>query len=134
MRKVLELEKPDIVVTTGDVISGYAWNGKTKDWFAKKYESFTKVMYEFNMPWALTAGNHDTQADLSREEISELDRTYNLSLTRPNAANISHAFNYVLPVYDANGTEVGFRLWFLDSGEEGCMGVGGYDCVRPDQI
>ena len=34
MRKVLELEKPDIVVATGDVISGYAWNGKTKDWFA----------------------------------------------------------------------------------------------------
>lgn len=87
------------------------------------------------MRWALTAGNHDTQADLNRQQVSELDRTYNLSLTKPNAGNLSHAFNYVLPVYNQNGSDVAFRLWFLDSGEdEDCMGVGGYDCVRPDQV
>ena len=87
------------------------------------------------MYWSLTAGNHDTQADLNREQVSELDRTYNLSLTLPNAANISHAFNYVLPVYDHTGTNILFRLWFLDSGEDNdCMGTGGYDCVRPDQV
>lgn len=88
------------------------------------------------MFWALTLGNHDSQADLNRQEISELDRTYNLSLTKPNAeANLSHAFNYMLPVYDQNGTEVKFRLWFLDSGEDSdCMGVYGFDCVRPDQL
>lgn len=86
------------------------------------------------MPWALTAGNHDTQADLTREEISELDRSYSLSYTKPNAADISHSFNYILPVYDSKGENVIFRMWFLDSGEEGCMGINGYDCVRPDQI
>jgi metallophosphoesterase superfamily enzyme len=64
MRKVLELEKPDIAVITGDVISGYAWDGKTEGWYAQHYQNFTKVLYEYNMPWALTAGNHDTQADL----------------------------------------------------------------------
>jgi len=67
--------------------------------------------------------------------VSELDRSYNLSLTQPNAGNISHAFNYMLPVYHGNGSDVAFRLWFLDSGEDtGCFGVRGYDCVRPDQI
>jgi hypothetical protein len=92
-------------------------------------------MIDFGMHWALTAGNHDTQADLNREQVSELDRTYNLSLTQPNAGNISHAFNYVLPVYDETGEDVELRLWFLDSGEDSdCMGVSGYDCVRPDQI
>ena len=64
-----------------------------------------------------------------------MDRSFNLSLTLPNAANISHAFNYMLPVYDANGTEVEFRLWFLDTGEdEGCLNQWGYDCVHPDQL
>ena len=29
MRKVLDLEKPDFVVSTGDIISGYAWDGVT---------------------------------------------------------------------------------------------------------
>ena len=64
--------------------------------------------------------------------MSELDRSYDLSLTQPNAAEISHSFNYMVPIYDKSGSHVLFRLWFLDSGEEGCMGVKGYDCVRPD--
>lgn len=80
----------------------------------------------------MTAGNHDSQGDITREEVSEVDRSYNLSLTKPNAANISHSFNYWLPVYNSNGTEIAFRLWFIDSGDEGCLGTNGYDCVRPD--
>jgi hypothetical protein len=55
-----------------------------------------------------------------------------MSITKPNAGNLSHAFNYVHEVYDSEGIDVEMRLWFLDSGEEGCMGVIGYDCVRPD--
>ena len=48
---------------------------------------------------------------------------------------MSHAFNYVIPVYDQDGKTTAFRMWFLDSGEDSdCMGVSGYDCVRPDQI
>ena len=53
-----------------------------------------------NMRWATTAGNHDTEADLNREQISELDRSFPNSLTLPNMANISNAFNYYLPVFD----------------------------------
>jgi hypothetical protein len=59
----------------------------------------TKVLMEHGTYWATTAGNHDSEADLTREEISELDRSFPLSLTQPNAANISHAFNYMLPIY-----------------------------------
>lgn len=90
-------------------------------------------MIERGLRWAITAGNHDTQADLNRQQVSELDRTYSLSMTQPNEAEISHSFNYQLPVYGQDGTTIGFRLWFLDSGEDtDCMGVGGYDCIRPD--
>lgn len=53
-------------------------------------------------------------------------------MTKPNSGNLSHAFNYVLPIYDEDGEDVEFRLWFLDSGDEGCMGQRGYDCVMPD--
>ena len=51
----------------------------------------------------MTLGNHDSEGDLNRDQISEVDRSYNLSLTQPNAANISHTTNYVLPVYDSEG-------------------------------
>lgn len=54
---------------------------------------------------ATTAGNYDEEGDLTRAEISEVDRSYNMSLTMPNMANISHSFNFYLPVYDQNGTD-----------------------------
>ena len=58
---------------------------------------------------------------------------YNLSVTLPNAGNLSHAFNYVLPVYAKDSDKIEFRLWSIDTGESyGCMGSRGYDCVRDD--
>lgn len=56
-----------------------------------------------------------------------------MSLTRPNMGKISHAFNYWLPVYD-EGDQEAFRLWFLDTGHEDCLGEKGWDCIRPDQV
>lgn len=77
-------------------------------------------MRDLGYHWALTEGNHDDEAELNREELSAFDQTYELSLTKPNAANISHATNYYLPVFDEpNGEEV-MRLWFLDSGRRDC--------------
>jgi predicted phosphodiesterase len=100
MLEILQDEKPDFIAITGDMVSGYAWDEVTKGWYAEVYKNFTKPLIEYGQYWGTTAGNHDTEADLNREEVSELDRTYALSLTKPNAANISHAFNYMLPVYD----------------------------------
>ncbi len=105
MRNVIELEKPDLAIVTGDVVSGYAWDGKTPGWYAKHYDKLAQVMKDKNMYWAMTAGNHDTQADLNRQQVSDLDRTYDLSITKPNARNLSHAFNYLHEVYDAEGNE-----------------------------
>jgi predicted MPP superfamily phosphohydrolase len=34
IRKVIELEKPDLAIVTGDVVSGYAWDGRTQGWYA----------------------------------------------------------------------------------------------------
>jgi predicted MPP superfamily phosphohydrolase len=60
IKQVLELEQPDFAVITGDVVSGYAWDGKTEGWYALQYANFTKTLIEHNVYWALTAGNHDT--------------------------------------------------------------------------
>ena len=63
---ILDWEKPDLVVVTGDVVSGFAWNYWTRPWLALHYTNFTKVLTEKGYHWATTAGNHDTQADLNR--------------------------------------------------------------------
>jgi hypothetical protein len=32
MAEILDYEKPDLVILTGDVVSGYAWDGTTTPW------------------------------------------------------------------------------------------------------
>ena len=60
MRNVMINESPDVAIVTGDVVSGYAWDGKTQGWYAEQYKTFVKPLYEHKMYWAMTAGNHDT--------------------------------------------------------------------------
>lgn len=134
IRDILDQEKPDLVVVTGDVVSGYAWDGKTRPWVAKQYDKMAQVLIEKGHYWATTAGNHDEEGDLTRAEISEVDRSYNMSLTKPNSANISHSFNYYLPIFDKDGQEISFRLWFLDTGHEDCLNQKRWGCVHPDQV
>lgn len=57
---LIEAENPDLAVVTGDVVSGYAWDGETKPWFSKVYHKFADTLTKHNINWALTAGNHDT--------------------------------------------------------------------------
>jgi hypothetical protein len=57
------------------------YDGDSKDWYKKQHENFTKPFYNHSTYWALTLGNHDTEGDLNSAEISELDRSYNLSLS-----------------------------------------------------
>lgn len=65
IREVLKSEKPDLVVFTGDIVSGNCWDGNS-GWFAFHYQKIVDVMNEFKVHWASTAGNHDTEGDLNR--------------------------------------------------------------------
>ena len=65
--EVLELEDPDFVIISGDVVSGYAWDGKTKPWAAVQYDKMVQPIIAKGKFWATTAGNHDVEADLDRE-------------------------------------------------------------------
>lgn len=60
MTKIMELEDPDVVIVTGDAVSGYAWDGKEPNFFEGAYANFTKAMIEKGKYWAFTAGNHDS--------------------------------------------------------------------------
>lgn len=69
---VLELEKPDLVVLTGDLVSGYMWDG-TQDWFKDRWQSHIDLLTKHQQYWAYVLGNHDGEADLARRLIIDLD-------------------------------------------------------------
>ncbi len=64
---IIDLEKPQLVMVTGDIISGNKWDKKTLPWASVQYNKLTSVLTEKKQPWAYTAGNHDCEADLNRQ-------------------------------------------------------------------
>ena len=48
-----------MVTITGDAVSGYAWDGKEKDFYYKNWKWMTDVYTKNKLLYAYTLGNHD---------------------------------------------------------------------------
>ena len=109
---------PDLVILTGDMVSGYAWNGKNKNFYQNCWKNFTQPMKESKVFYCLTLGNHDSQANLNRNEIMKLDMTnpYSLSELSENITGASNYWKGIFSNFAENKLVV--DLWFLDSNSE----------------
>merc|ERR1712147_540420 len=46
-----------------------------------------------------------------------------------------HQFTYMIPIESQKGSEeILSRIWFFGTGRDNCLGLGGMDCIRRDQI
>lgn len=52
------------------------------------------------MNYMYVLGNHDSQADMKREDVMKLDMTHDLSMASEGPNNITGFSNYVVPIYD----------------------------------
>lgn len=136
-RTILDAEMPDLVLLTGDIVSGDIYPSVYPSSCLSRYPGELKCyaqavlpMLERNIPWAFTFGNHDRNAQLRGYDIVNNDNQYNLSLTQHSPVSVTGDTNYVLHV---NGT-FGLDIYMMDSGSYGCMGHAGYGCVDDSQI
>jgi predicted MPP superfamily phosphohydrolase len=133
--KLINLTNPDLVVVTGDSVSGYAWDGMNSTFYKDCWDSWTKAMRKLKIPYAYTLGNHDDQADLSRKQIVDLDSTHNYSMVQYNS-NVTGATNYYLPIYSSKSKEdIAALLWMFDTNDEHCKELtNSWGCVELDQV
>ncbi len=89
VKKILDMEKPDLVVLTGDV----ATDGNPE----KTYKEFEKIFTQAKTPWIVAFGNHDSQADLSRKEVADFIHTLSYCLNNDNGETHGNS-NFVIPV------------------------------------
>ena len=126
MAEVLDAEKPDLVVFTGDVI------------FAKPArEGMDKALeatISRGIPFAVTWGNHDDEQDLSRKELSAHVATKAGNLTS-TVEGISGVTNYTLSVKSTDGKRDAAVLYIFDSNSYSPIKkVKGYDWIKHDQV
>ncbi len=64
MEQVLDAEKPDMVVFSGDQLNGQGTSWDPRSVLAK----FATAVTDRAIPWAAVFGNHDSENGLSRED------------------------------------------------------------------
>jgi len=130
---MLDKEKPDLVVLTGDNISGGA--GFMKWLVRKSIDNFMRIFEEKNVRVAMVYGNHDAENKLTKEEQWDVYESYDCFVGERDSEELSGYGTYYLPILDAEGEKQKFTLWFFDSQEYNDENdLGGYGCVEKDQI
>ncbi|HEX3007658.1 MAG TPA: metallophosphoesterase family protein [Bacteroidales bacterium] len=124
---VLDAEKPDLVVFTGDVV--------IESDLEKGWAMVTKPVIDRKLPFAVVIGNHDDESYLSRQQIAAIVEPMPYSLLVKNTAGITGVSNYVVPVKSVSGQKTSAVLYFLDSNAYvDNDSKKGYNWIQPDQI
>jgi len=85
VKKVLDIEKPDFAILTGDNV--------TQNDPQEGYRRFADIFKEAEVPWAAVFGNHDSQANVSREDLAEFIGGLPYCMKIQNRAQIKHFIN-----------------------------------------
>jgi 3',5'-cyclic AMP phosphodiesterase CpdA len=124
---MLDLEKPDLVIITGDVI--FAAPGEPG------LQRVLEPIISRKIPFAVTWGNHDNNdCDMTRRQMQDYveRQPYNLGF-RVDGLDAESVFN--LTVKGSRDDRDAFVLWVMDSGAGSTIeDVKGYGWITPDQI
>ena len=126
MSEVLDAEKPDLVIFTGDVIFG-----KPAD---KSMRCALEPTIKRGIPFAVTFGNHDDELGMSRKELYDFikDMPGNLTST---VEGLSGVTNFILPVKASDGSKDAALLYVFDSHSYSTLKhLKGYGWIKHDQV
>lgn len=131
MGKALDAEKPDLVVFTGDNITGGGNPGQILTSLAIK--AVLAPVVARGIPFAVVFGNHDAESGVSKEDQLKMYQKYDNCLAIDPEPGLYGCATYNLPIKSADGTKDAFNLWLMDSNEYDRVN-GGYDWVHRDQL
>ncbi|GAM24494.1 hypothetical protein SAMD00019534_076690, partial [Acytostelium subglobosum LB1] len=133
---ILDREKPDLVVLSGDMISGNNQRFSDPTVYKPIWDLMTLPMRSRKIPWAITFGNHDDEGVFSNRRINELDMSYDLSLSQTGPLNLPGISNYVLKVQSssASPSTTSPSVYIFDSNTGYCGEEGEWGCIQSSQV
>ena len=134
IEKTVDYVKPDLIVLTGDNISGYDVHEK-KD-AENAIREFMDIFEEKSVEVAAVFGNHDNEETaLTKEEQVAVYESYDCYIGEKGFCFEDRVGTYNLPIMKSDGSGYGFNLWLTDSGTYNTENdYGGYACVYKEQI
>lgn len=134
IEKTLDKTNPDLVVLTGDNISGY--DVHEKEDAEKAIREFMDIFEERKIKVAAVFGNHDDEeTKLTKEEQLSVYESYDCYVGEKGFCIKDRVGTYNLPIMKSDGSGYGFNLWLTDSGTYNTENdYGGYACVYKEQI
>ena len=126
-----DVEKPDLVVLTGDNTHPDEDPEKTKELI----NALMNIFDSRNIPVAVTFGNHDAEkGPMTRADIMKYYSTFSCTIPFEDSVDFKHCATLNIPVLASDSDEVKFNLWVFDSGDYDEDEPRHYDRVRTEQI
>ena len=139
LKEALVQEQPDLIVLTGDNISGGSCRtDMLKSWDKLNCEiaigQFMDIFEEYGAPVAMVFGNHDNENKLSKEELFDIYEEYDCFIGIDEGDALYGCGTYNLPIYSSkDSSKMAYNLWMIDSNTYDAE-LGGYDYVHDDQV
>lgn len=126
IKHVLNTERPDIAILTGDVVT----NTPAKE----AWLTIAKIFEDAQVPFAVTLGNHDAEAGISRKAIFELLDGLPYFIGEKGSDDIQGAGNYIIPI-TGNNSKTAALIYCFDSNDYPSTNKhGDYDWIHYNQI
>ena len=123
--EMLDAEKPDFVIHTGDIVYGKPAEASAR--------AILQPLVDRGIPFAVAMGNHDSDFDLSRTDMYKVLRSIPGNVNTPDDLGINGCSNDILTLSGRNGVDRVFYLF--DSGNrEYPAGIKSWGYVHTDQI
>lgn len=130
MNRILDKEKPNLVVLTGDNIDGKC---KTTEDVKKAITNIAGPMEARNIPWAIVFGNHDDEhLVMSKEQMMNFYMTFNYNISQIGFKTGNRIGNYNLLIQGTSSQAPEFNIYLLDSGKYRTSGS--YDYITCTEI
>lgn len=140
MGRIIDSEKPDLVVLTGDNVS--TGGTPTVAELKAAIDQFAKVIESRKVPWAIVMGNHDTDGlakiGITKAQMLAMYSAYPHNINPEDPKDVYGSGNSLLKVLGTAGKPA-FGVWLLDSNAYVKKSFGGqnldtYDWIRSSQI
>ncbi len=134
IKATIDAVKPDLIVLTGDNISGGSTTTKVVTRAA--INEFMSIFEKAGIPTAAVFGNHDDESLLADKDFQmSVYESYDCFVGYNEGDSIPGVGTYNLPIMSSDGERIAFNIWMTDSGTYNTENdLGGYACTTKEQI